>query len=194
MLRIYIYIYIKSNELLITDYQFDYSEQFGRDVVTRLIIRDTNAQNAVCIGMYSSKACYIILCNCHYFENRCRKYDACPWNVAIRFQPTAIVLQSVRRNVPSFCARGPPSFPAPRRIYACIWKTKWYTVAKTGWPIYRRVRSGPTFVTLSEYGILYGTLRVTYMGHWTRGGARLEIYTGSTIGTGNFGRWTEIIP
>lgn len=74
-----------------------------------------------------------------------------PWTrrcrVTISFLPTAIILQFVRQDVPSFAKRAfSPSFTSillhvhtqVHKYSVCIWKTTWYTVVKTGWSSYRR--------------------------------------------------------
>jgi len=86
-----------------------------------------------------------------------------PQNAAIPFLPTAIIVQSVGRALD----RGSSLYPMSN-LYPCFKNKEIYYCKKTRWlnvSSYRgacaRARAhaiGPTFVTLSEYGIFYGTM------------------------------------
>lgn len=104
------------------------------------------------------------------------------------FLPTAIILQSVGHDVSGFGQRVLPL--SSIRIYRPCFKNKviYRREKKTGWSSVIAACAcvcgrGSTFVTLSEYGIFYGTMaRKPYVGHWIQCPACSDRCAGSTIG------------
>lgn len=150
-----------------------------------------------CIGPYSQRYNFAVTIISRFFRFDRRKYD-----VRIRrtpqfffFLPTAIILQSVGRDVPSFgqrVSRYPIPNLRPRFKNKVIYRRekknrmveRYHRVCTCACINGRYSGSGPTFVTLSEYGIFCGTMaRKPYVGHWMEYPAYSARCIGSTIGT-----------
>lgn len=92
-----------------------------------------------------------------------------PQNAAIPFLPTAIILQSVGRDVSGFWTEGLFLYP-PSNLRTCVLKTKWYTAAKKQDERYRRgvcVGRGPHSTLYRNMGFSTGRRLVNRM--WVTG-------------------------